>query len=276
MTVPSQPAQSLLWARNRDPGGPVLGPWNDVVAGLVAHRSVRNFASTPPPQGLVEMLVAAAQSAASSSNLQTWSVVAVEDPARKVQLSELAGNQAFIRHAPLFLVWLADLSRNERVANERQIKLEAIDYLETFILGIIDAALAAQNAVVALESLGLGAVYVGAIRNKPELVAAELGLPPRVMPVFGLAIGYPDPAAAGGVKPRLPQRAVLHREQYDRTPQPDAVLHYDAQMRDFQREQSMDVIGWLGRTIPRLKNAKSLAGRDRMREALANLGFELR
>lgn len=276
MTVPSQAAEFLLWARNRDPAGPPPGPWNDVVAGLVAHRSVRNFGPAPLPSGLIETLVAAAQSASSSSNLQTWSVVTVEDPGRKARLSELAGNQAFIRQAPLFLVWLADLSRNERVADERQIKLEAIDYLETLFIGIIDAALAAQNAVVALESLGLGAVYVGAIRNKPELVAAELGLPPRVMPVFGLAIGYPDPAVAGGIKPRLPQRAVLHREQYDKSPQPEAVLHYDAQMSDFQREQNMDVIGWLGRTIPRLKSVKSLAGRDRMREALANLGFALR
>ncbi len=195
MTIPSQAAESLLWARNRDPGGPIPGPWNDVIAGLVHHRSVRNFAPASLPQGLVETLVAAAQSAASSSNLQTWSVVAVEDPARKARLSELAGSQAFIRQAPLFLVWLVDLSRNERVAAERQIKLEAIDYLETLFIGIIDAALAAQNAVVALESLGLGAVYVGAIRNKPEQVAAELGLPPRVMPVFGLAVGYPRPGS---------------------------------------------------------------------------------
>jgi nitroreductase len=276
MTGPSSVAETLLWARNRDPGSPEPGPWNDVVAGLVAHRSVRNFVSTPLPPGLVETLVAAAQSASSSSNLQTWSVVAVEDPARKARLADMAGNQAFIRQAPLFLVWLADLSRNERVADERQIRLAALDYLETLFIGIIDAALAAQNAVVALESLGLGAVYVGAIRNKPELVAAELGLPLRVMPVFGLAIGHPDPAAASAVKPRLPQGAVLHRERYDKAPQPQAVRHYDAQMRDFQREQGMDVIGWLGRTIPRLKNVSSLAGRDRMREALANLGFALR
>lgn len=276
MTISSNTAESLLWARNRDPSGPVPGPWNDVVAGLVSHRSVRNFASIPLPHGLVETLIAAAQSAASSSNLQTWSVVAVQDIARKARLSELAGSQTFIREAPLFLVWLADLSRNERVAAERQTELEAIHYLETLFIGIIDVALAAQNAVVALESLELGAVYVGAIRNKPEQVAAELGLPPRVMPVFGLAVGYPDPAVVNGVKPRLPQRAVLHHEQYDERPQPEAVLHYDAQMSDFQREQNMDVIGWLGRTIPRLKSVKSLAGRDRIREALATLGFALR
>jgi nitroreductase len=276
MTSPSQCPTSLLWARNRDPNSTLDGPWNDVVAGLIAHRSVRNFAATPLPLGLVETLVAAAQSAASSSNLQTWSVVVVEDAARKARLSALAGNQAFIHQAPLFLVWLADLSRNERAAAERQIRLEAIDYLETLFIGIIDAALAAQNAVVALESLGLGAVYVGAIRNKPQAVAAELGLPPRVMPVFGLAVGYPNPEVATGIKPRLPQRAVLHRERYDAAPQSEAVTSYDARMRDFQREQNMDVIGWLGRTIPRLKSAAALAGRDRMREALAHLGFELR
>lgn len=270
------PAEALLWARNRDADSPRPGPWNDVVAGLVSHRSIRAFAPESLPPDILETLVAAAQSAASSSNLQTWSVVAVEDPARKARLSELAGNQAFIRQAPLFLVWLADLSRNERAGAERQVRLEAIDYLETLFIGIIDAALAAQNAVVALESLGLGTVYVGAIRNKPEAVAAELGLPPRVMPVFGLAIGYPDPGVSTGIKPRLPQRAVLHREQYDAAPQPDAVNYYDARMSDFQREQGMDVIGWLGRTIPRLRSVKSLAGRDRMREALHNLGFELR
>jgi nitroreductase len=269
-------AETLLWARNRDPENSSVGPWNDVVAGLLNHRSVRNFAADPLPQGLVPTLIAAAQSAASSSNLQTWSVVAVQDRARKVRLSELAGNQAFIREAPLFLVWLADLSRNERVAAERQTELEAIHYLETLFIGIIDVALAAQNAVVALESLGLGAVYVGAIRNKPEQVAAELGLPSRVMPVFGMAIGYPDPGVSNAVKPRLPQRAVLHSEQYDENPQADAVLHYDAQLSDFQREQNLAVIGWLGRTIPRLKSVKSLAGRDRMREALSSLGFELR
>ncbi len=61
---------------------------------------------------------------------------------------------------------------------------------------MIDAALAAQNAVVALESLGLGTCYIGAIRNDPETVARELALPEGVFPVFGLTVGFPDPSAA--------------------------------------------------------------------------------
>ncbi|WP_415078380.1 nitroreductase family protein [Pseudomonas cerasi] len=64
--------------------------------------------------------------------------------------------------------------------------------LESLLLGTIDSALAAQNAVVALESLGLGSVYIGAIRNDIEGVAKELGLPPQVYPVFGLCVGYPS------------------------------------------------------------------------------------
>jgi hypothetical protein len=55
-----------------------------------------------------------------------------------------------------------------------------------------------------------------------------------------------------------------------------AIVRYDEKLREFQREQGLDVIGWTGRTIPRLRSASALAGRDRMREALANLGFELR
>lgn len=266
----------LLWARNRDDAPLRPGAWNTVLATILAHRSVRAFSANPLPADTLELLVAAAQSAPSSSNLQTWSVVAVEDEGRKARLAELAGNQKFIRQAPLFLVWLADLSRIQHLADERQLKLEGLEFLETLFLGIIDAALAAQNAVVALESLGLGSVYVGAIRNKPEAVAAELGLPPKVFPVFGLALGYPDPAVATGIKPRLPRAAVLHREQYSSAPHSAAIVRYDEKLSEFQREQGMDVIGWTGRTIPRLRSAQSLAGRDRMRAALANLGFELR
>lgn len=268
--------EDLLWARNR--GDTSLEPesWNEVLATILTHRSVRAFSADPLPAGTLELLVAAAQSAPSSSNLQTWSVVAVQDADRKARLAELAGNQKFIPQAPLFLVWLADLSRIQHLADERQLKLEGLEFLETLFLGIIDAALAAQNAVVALESLGLGSVYVGAIRNKPEAVAAELGLPPKILPVFGLAIGHADPAVPTGIKPRLPPDAVLHHEQYSSAPHSQAIVRYDGTLTEFQREQGMAEIGWTGRTIPRLQSAQSLAGRHRMREALANLGFELR
>ena len=186
-------AEALIGARYRD-GAIASGPWNEVLATILAHRSVRAYLPDPLPAGTLECLVAAAQSASTSSNLQTWSVVAVEDPTRKARLAELASGQKHIVQCPLYLVWCVDLARLRLAAEERQIVLEGLDYLEPFIVGVVDAALAAQSAAIALESLGLGFVLIGAMRNHPEAVAAELGLPPHVMALFGMCVGYPDPA----------------------------------------------------------------------------------
>jgi len=65
---------------------------NPVIEQLLAHRSVRAYLPDPLPEGTLQTLVAAAQSASNSSNLQAWSVVAVQDTARKARLAALAGN----------------------------------------------------------------------------------------------------------------------------------------------------------------------------------------
>jgi nitroreductase len=273
--MPNTPA-ALLLDRYREAQDTAPNEWNDVLATLLAHRSVRAFLPDPVSDSRLRMIIAAAQSASSSSNLQAWSVVAVRDADRRARLAGLVGNQRHVAECPLFLVWLADFARVTRLAESRGERIEGPDYLEALIVGIVDAALAAQNAVVALESLGLGAVYIGGIRNRPEDVAAELGLPPMVFPVFGLCIGTPDPARPAAVKPRLPQQAVLHEEQYDNAVTQDAAGRYDAALREFQAEQGMRVDDWTRIVVNRLRGAASLSGRHRMREALGNLGLQAR
>ncbi|MCG5072657.1 NADPH-dependent oxidoreductase [Paraburkholderia tagetis] len=269
-------ARAALEARYGTPWSAPLPAWNATLDSLLAHRSVRNYTNQPLPAGTLETLIAAAQSASTSSNLQTWSVVAVEDPERKARLSKLAAGQSQVREAPLFLVWLADLNRLEGAAQRTGASAEGLHYLETLFVGVIDAALAAQNAVVALESLGMNAVYIGAIRNQPEQVAAELGLPPRVLPVFGLCVGYADESRPAQVKPRLPQPVVLHREQYDTHSQPHGIEQYDEVMGAFQTSQGLSAAGWTSRSLARWRSRESLHGRDRLRDALHALGFELR
>jgi len=250
---------------------------NDAVLALLAHRSVRAYRDEPLPAGTLEALIAAAQSASTSSNLQAWSVVAVEDHERKARLAHLAGDQTHIRTCPLFLVWLADLSRLARVAGARDMPHAGLDYTELLLLAVIDAALAAQNAVVAAEALGLGTVYIGGIRNRPLDVASELALPPRVFPVFGLCVGWPDPARPAAVKPRLPQEAVLHRETYAAEPQAAAVARYNETMTGFYQQQQMRVDGdWAQHSARRVAGPQSLSGRHTLRETLQELGFELR
>jgi nitroreductase len=276
LPTPHDAAHALLSRRNRDGTLDAPAQWNDVLETIVNHRSVRGFLSDALPAGTLELMIAAAQSASTSSNLQLWSVVAIGAQAHKARLATLAGDQQFIRDAPLLLVWLADLARIDAIAAERQQTVEGTQYLEEFIVGVVDAALAAQSALIAAESLGLGGVYIGAMRNLPEQIAAALKLPPHVFAVFGMAIGWPDPAKATDIKPRLPQRVVLHRETYDAAGARDAVEEYNAIMHGFQQEQGMRAVDWTQQCIGRVKDAAALRGRDRMREALRNLGFELR
>jgi hypothetical protein len=149
------------------------------------------------------------------------------------------------------------------------------DYLEGFTLAAIDAALAAQNAVVAAESLGLGTVYIGGLRNRPEDVAALAGLPRGAAVVFGLVVGRPDPARPAAVKPRLPQDVVLHHETYALEAQREGIARFDETAR-VQKEQGQNPVGWRALVAARGRNAAALNGRDRLKAALHALGFGLR
>ncbi|WP_424812954.1 nitroreductase family protein [Roseococcus sp. YIM B11640] len=255
---------------------PAAGPWNEHIALLLSHRSVRGFRPDALPEGTLETMVAAAQSAATSSNMQTWSVVAVDDPAVRAEFARIAGGQKHIEQCPLFLLWLADLSRNERVAAAQGAELEALPYLETFVVAAIDAALAAQNAVVAAESLGLSTVYIGAMRNDPARVAELLKLPAGVVGVFGLCVGYAASGVTNEVKPRLPQEAILHRGTYGAVDEPAMVASYDAKLDGFSSRYEASATTWSGRVINRMGRIKAMAGRDRLSEILKGLGFPLR
>lgn len=81
------------------------------------------------------------------------------------------------------------------------------------MVALIDAALAAQNAAIAAESMGLGICYIGGIRNNLEEVKALLKTPEHVIPLFGLAVGYPEKRT--DQKPRLPFEHIYHEDEYE-------------------------------------------------------------
>lgn len=274
---PAPPSQKeALLRRYGASGVPAPGPWNEVIAALLDHRSVRGYKPDPVPPGTLETMIAAAQSAATSSNMQWTSVIVVSDPAKKKVLAEIAGNQKHIEQCPLYLCWVSDMTRNALISTEQKVEFETMPWLETFLVACIDVALAAQNAVVAAESIGLSTVYIGAMRNDPERVAALLGLPRQSFVVFGLCVGYATAEAAGEVKPRLPQGIVVHHDTYDGDTKAAARKAYDAEMAKFAARHEMQASTWTQRVLNRLGPLKSMNGRERLRAVLANLGFELR
>lgn len=250
--------------------------WNEVLATLLGHRSVRGFSPRSLPEETLPLLVAAAQSAATSSNTQSWSVVSVVDPAKRRRLAEIAGGQRHVEEAPLFLVWIADLARAAGIGERQGLELGALDYTEAFLIAAIDAALAAQNAVTAAESLGLRTVYIGALRNRPAEVAELLELPSRAVAVFGLCVGYARPDAEGEVKPRLEQKAILHIDRYDARGVDQLVARHDQRSDAFRARQGLGPTKWSALLIDRWRNEASLMGRHVLLATLRRLGFPLK
>ncbi len=228
-----------------------------------AHGSVRRYKPDSVPASVVETIIAAGQRASTSSNMQTYSVVAVTAKETRTQLAELCGGQQHVAEAPVFLVWCADRYRLEQLNQMRGYEHNA-EYLENFLVAAVDVSLAAQNAALAAESLGLGICYIGGIRNNSASVIKLLGLPKYVFPITGMTLGYPEQSP--GVRPRLPQEAILHWEQYN--PEQESALHaYDKTMIEtgiYNGRQvdipgsdgQMEDYGWLEHTARRTSQPK--------------------
>ena len=252
---------------------------NAILDLIHAHGSVRHYKPDPVPASLVETIVAAGQRASTSSNTQTFSVVAVTDPEKRAKLAELSGGQKHILQAPVFLAWCADRYRLERANQMRGYEHNA-ETVENFLVAAIDAAITAQNAALAAESLGLGICYIGSIRNNTAEIIKLLELPEHVFPITGMTIGWPEKAPM--IRPRLSQEAILHWESYN-TEQDAALLAYDQVMietgiyTDRQvpvpgRDGEMEAYGWIEHTARRT----SQVTRKEMLSIIKKQGFGMK
>ena len=251
----------------------------ETIEQIYRHYSVRSYKPDPVPVDMVEAIVAAGQRTSTSSNLQTYSVVAVTDANKRSRLAELCANQKHIYQAPVFLAWCADLSRLDRVCRMRGYEQES-SYVEAFLTAAVDAVMTAQTATLAAESLGLGMCYIGSIRNHPQEVIDLLELPRLVFPITGMTLGWP--AAKPFIRPRLALNAVLHWERYDTQGEAQALADYDKAMIETGiyegrqvpvpgKDGDMEAYGWTEHSARRV----SKAIRIELRQILARQGFGL-
>jgi len=221
----------------------------------------------------VRALIGAAQSASTSSNLQLWSVISVQEPERRDAIARLCANQDHVREAHWFFAFLVDHYRLRSAALAAGENPSGLDYVEYFIMGLVDAALAAERMVCAAETLGLGICYIGALRNDAQGVAQLLNLPDGTFGAFGLCLGWPSPDAKSEIKPRLRPNTIWFKERYQAETD---ISEYDERMRQFYASQGMNPgVTWSMRSGKRVDD-HHLTGRERLREFLLRRGFNRR
>ncbi|RAU18682.1 oxygen-insensitive NADPH nitroreductase [Nitrincola tibetensis] len=208
---------------------------NDVINLLNQHRSIRKFTEQSVPNEWIGEIVKAGQAAATSSFIQACTVIQVSQGDTRDQLAQCSGNQIYVAQAPVFLVFCADMHRHKDACELHQQPMLS-GYTEQFLTASLDCGLFAQNCAVAAESLGLGVVYIGGLRNQIARVSELLELPELVYPVFGMCLGFPDQNPE--VKPRLPLEIVLKQEKYSVDADVKLMPEYDAQVQEYYRTRT--------------------------------------
>ncbi|MDR0661396.1 MAG: nitroreductase family protein [Prevotellaceae bacterium] len=177
---------------------------------LFSHRSIRKFKAKAVEEDIVNFILEAGMRASNTGNMQAYSIVCTADEALLRELAPCHFNQPASK-APVQLTFCADFNRFSKWCRQRNAE-PGYDNFLSFLVGMTDALLAAQNCCIAAEEKGLGICYLGTTLYKAEAIIDILNLPLGVVPVITVVMGYPDEEPE--LVDRLPLYGVVHRERY--------------------------------------------------------------
>ena len=187
---------------------------NQTIQQLKDRKSVRAFTDKPILPEEVAAILESAVNAPTAGNQQLYTIINVTDQALKERLAESCDHQGFIAKAPLVLVFCADCRKWYRAfleygCNPRE------PGVGDLMLAVSDTNIAAQNAVVAAHSLGIGSCYIGDIMENAEVQREILSLPPYVFPAAMLVFGYPTEQQMKRPKPpRCDMQHIVYENGY--------------------------------------------------------------
>jgi nitroreductase len=203
---------------------------NETIELLKNHKSVRDFVEDfEIPEEDFQQILDATRQAASWKNGQFYSIVVVKDKVLREKLVELSPENPQMAKSSEVVYFIGDINRSKVAAGMHQDAFFGTG-VEPILLATVDATLAAQNLVVASEALGYGTVIMGLIRDRADEVVKTLNLPDYTVPLFSISIG--KAASENQVKPRLPEEAVVHIDQY-KVNTPEQIATYDVTEKEF-------------------------------------------
>ena len=211
---------------------------NDTISLLQSHHSSRSYTGQPVSDAMLDEIIHAAWRGPTSINGQEISLVVVREAAKRARIAEIAGGQAWIAQAPVFITLVIDFNKTRfgvEKAGQKQVIQES---MEGFGVAAVDAGITLANLMVAARSQGLGIVPIGGIRHNPQAMIDLLGLPQLTFPLVGLCIGHIDKDAPQ--KPRMDIRTFRHDERYDAGSYPAAIDDYDETIMSYWQQLGRD------------------------------------
>lgn len=189
---------------------------NEVVQLLKSHTSIRNFNDIKITQDQVNLILEAAMRGATAGNMMSYSIIKIQSKETLEKLAKSCDDQPFIETASFALLFVVDNYKWHRYFEQRNIPEAFPDYsgpvISDFILGMEDMMIAAQNAVIAAESLGIGTCYIGDIMENYEFHKELFHLPKYTMPAALIVMGNYD--TKPDIRPRFDPSFIVFDEEY--------------------------------------------------------------
>ncbi len=201
---------------------------NEVVRTIKEHRSIRSFNSLKVTDEQIAEILNCIRRAPTAGNMMLYSVVKISDRKKLEWLSEKCDNQKFIGTADFALLFLADAHKFYSFFKFRNVENYEEPCIADFMLANQDCMIAAQNGVIAAESMGIGTCYIGDIMENYEDIKAEFNLPKNVMPITMVVFGNYDNAPP--LRDRFDEEFVVFDEVYP-------TVDIDFINRMFEREE---------------------------------------
>ena len=211
---------------------------NKTIENQLDHRTIRKFKDIPVNPDTLNTIFQVANRTPSSSAMQSSSIIRVTDPDKKRQIAEVC-EQDYVKDTPEFLVFIVDVFRNAMISEEMGEDLDSKRDMDRFFQGFTDGCLSAQNIYVAIESLGMGAVYFGSVLNDVAKIIEILELPKYTFPIVGMGFGYPDQEPM--LKPRMDPSFKIFENKYKvQDNYLELIKEYDEEMQTYYDLRNAD------------------------------------